>query len=77
MLQGLMMRSPLLISSLIELADRHHGDVESFHAASRATSTATPTGGARRARQIANALDGLGCSPATASPPWPGTATAT
>ena len=28
MLQGLMMQMPLLISSLIEHADRHHGDTE-------------------------------------------------
>ena len=41
MLQGLMMQMPLLISSLIEHADRHHGEPRSCRAGSKATSIAT------------------------------------
>jgi len=61
MLQGLMMRMPLLISSLIRHADRHHGDVEivsrrvegDIHRYSYRELH-------RRSRQLANALEGLG-----------------
>ena len=61
MLQGLMMQTPLLISSLIRHADRHHGDVEivsrrvegDIH---RYTYRDLHT----RARQLANALAALG-----------------
>jgi acyl-CoA synthetase (AMP-forming)/AMP-acid ligase II len=64
MLQGLMMQMPLAISALIEHADRHHGDAEivsrrvegDLH---RTTYRALH----RRARQMANALEGLGVRP--------------
>ena len=61
MLQGLMMQMPLLISALIEHADRHHGDTEIV---SRRVEgdihRATYRDLHRRARQMANALAGLG-----------------
>jgi fatty-acyl-CoA synthase len=61
MLQGLMMRMPLLISSLIRHADRHHGDVEIV---SRRVEgdihRCTYRELHRRSRQLANALEGLG-----------------
>ena len=61
MLQGLMMRTPLLISSLITHADRHHGDAEIV---SRRVEgdihRYTYRELHRRSRQLANALDGLG-----------------
>jgi len=60
MLNGLMMDVPLLISSLIEHADRHHGDVEIV---SRRVEgdihRSTYRGLHRRARQMANALAAL------------------
>jgi len=61
MLHGLMMQMPLLISSLIEHAERHHGDAEIVsrrvegdihHTTNRALHG--------RARQMANALGALG-----------------
>ena len=57
---GLMQNQPLSISNLIEFAARHHHEARSCRAASRATSTATPT--ARRPhgrRRVAHALDRL------------------
>jgi fatty-acyl-CoA synthase len=64
MLQGLMMQMPLTISSLIEHADRHHGDAEIV---SRRVEgdihRYTYRELHRRARQMANALDGLGIRP--------------
>jgi len=61
MLQGLMMDVPLLISSLIEHADRHHGDAEIV---SRRVEgdihRCTYRQLHRRARQMANALEALG-----------------
>jgi fatty-acyl-CoA synthase len=64
MLQGLMMQMPLMISSLIEHADRHHGDTEIV---SRRVEgdihRYTYRDLHRRARQMANALDGLGIRP--------------
>ena len=61
---GLMMHRPLLVSSLIEHADRHHGETEvvsreadgSIHRSSWAETH-------RRARQLANALQELGVKP--------------
>ena len=57
---GLMQNQPLLISSLIDFADRHHGDGEIV---SRRVEgdihRYTWSGVATRARQVANALDGL------------------
>ncbi len=58
---GLMQQQSLLISSLIEFAEKHHGDGEiisrrvegDIHRSSWATV-------AQRSRQVANALDGLG-----------------
>ena len=47
---GLMQDQPLLISSLIEFAERHHGDAEIVSRRSKATSTATP------GRDVARAL---------------------
>jgi fatty-acyl-CoA synthase len=61
MLQGLMMQQPLLISSLIRHADRHHGDGEIV---SRRVEgdihRYTWRDLHRRSRQMANALAGLG-----------------
>ncbi len=59
-MQGLMQDQPLLISSLIEFAERHHGDAEIV---SRRVEgdihRYTYKDSAQRARQVANALDGL------------------
>ncbi len=64
MLQGLMMDAPLLISSLIEHADRHHGETEIV---SRRVEgdihRCTWRQLHRRARQMANALAALGVRP--------------
>jgi 3-(methylthio)propionyl---CoA ligase len=61
MLQGLMMQMPLLISSLIEHGDRHHGDVEIVSRRVEGDVHRTTYRGLhRRARQMANALTGLG-----------------
>ena len=61
MLQGLMMQMPLLISSLLKHADRHHGDTEIV---SRRVEgdihRYTWRDLHRRSRQMANALAGLG-----------------
>ncbi|SDN91530.1 fatty-acyl-CoA synthase [Rhodoferax sp. OV413] len=58
---GLMQNQPLLISTLIAFADRHHGDAEIV---SRRVEgdihRTTYRQVAARARQVANALDGLG-----------------
>jgi len=58
---GLMQNQPLLISSLIEFAERHHGDAEIV---SRRVEgdihRYTYQDAARRSRQVANALDTLG-----------------
>ena len=57
---GLMQSQPLLISGLIEFAERHHGDAEIV---SRRVEgdlhRYTYKDVARRARQVAHALDGL------------------
>ena len=57
---GLMQSQPLLISSLIDFAERHHGDAEIV---SRRVEgdlhRYTWRGVAKRARQVANALDGM------------------
>jgi 3-(methylthio)propionyl---CoA ligase len=57
---GLMQNQPLLISSLIEFADKHHGDGE---VVSRRVEgdihRYTWSDVARRSRQVANALDGM------------------
>ena len=61
MLQSLMMQMPLLISSLIEHADRHHGDAEIVSRRVEGdTHRATYTELHRRARQMANALGEIG-----------------
>ncbi len=61
MLQGLMMQMPLLISSLIEHADRHHGDAEIVSRRVEGDIHRTTYSDLhRRARRMANALDGLG-----------------
>ena len=61
MLQGLMMRTPLLISSLITHADRHHGDAEIVSRRVEGDVHRTTYRELhRRSRQLANALDGLG-----------------
>ncbi len=58
---GLMQNQPLLISSLIEFAERHHGDAE---IASRRVEgdihRYTYRDLSKRAKRLANALDGLG-----------------
>jgi acyl-CoA synthetase (AMP-forming)/AMP-acid ligase II len=61
MLRGLMMDAPLLISSLIEHADRHHGDTEIVSRRIEGDlHRCTYRDVHRRARQMANALDRLG-----------------
>ena len=78
-LMGRMMQMPLLISSLIVHAARHHGDAEivsrrvegdihRYHLARGRAALAQAGAGAGPARLRA---------PATASPRWPGTATGT
>jgi 3-(methylthio)propionyl---CoA ligase len=63
MLQGLMMRDPLLISSLITHADRHHGDTEIVSRRVEGDLHRTTWRELhRRSRQLANALGGLGLS---------------
>ena len=72
---GLMQSQPLLISSLIDFADRHHGDAEIV---SRRVEgdihRSTYRDLARRSRQLANTLDGLGLQPGdrVASLAWNG-----
>jgi len=57
---GLMQNQPLLISSLIDFAERHHGDAEIV---SRRVEgdihRSTWAGVAKRSRQVAHALDGM------------------
>jgi 3-(methylthio)propionyl---CoA ligase len=61
MLQGLMMDRPLLISGLIEHADRHHGDVEIVSRRVEGEIHRTTWHQLHgRARQLANALGSLG-----------------
>jgi acyl-CoA synthetase (AMP-forming)/AMP-acid ligase II len=64
MMYGQMMQMPLLISSLIQHADRHHGDTQIV---SRRVEgdihRYTYRDLHRRARQLANALQGLGVQP--------------
>jgi fatty-acyl-CoA synthase len=72
---GLMQDQPLLISNLIEFADKHHGDGE---VVSRRVEgdihRYTWSDVARRSRQVANALDGmnLGFSDRVATLAWNG-----
>jgi len=72
---GLMQDQPLLISNLIEFADKHHGDGE---VVSRRVEgdihRYTWSDVARRSRQVANALDGLklGFSDRVATIAWNG-----
>ena len=57
---GLMQNQPLLISNLIEFADRHHGDGEIVSRRVEGDIHRTDWHGiAKRSRQVANALDGL------------------
>jgi len=57
---GLMQDQPLLISSLIQFADRHHGDGEIVSRRVEGDLHRTTWSGiAKRARQVASALDGL------------------
>ena len=64
MLQSLMMQMPLLISSLIEHADRHHGDAEIVSRRVEGDTHRTTFHELhRRSRQMANALVQLGIDP--------------
>jgi 3-(methylthio)propionyl---CoA ligase len=57
---GLMQSQPLLISSLIEFADRHHSDGEIVsHRVEGDIHRYTWADVAKRSRQVANALDGM------------------
>ena len=59
-MQGLMQSQPLLISSLIEFAERHHGDAEIVSRRVEGdVHRYTYKDSAKRARQVAGALDGL------------------
>ncbi|HHX91140.1 MAG TPA: fatty-acid--CoA ligase [Paracoccus sp.] len=63
-MQGQMMNQPLLISSLLVHAERHHGDREIVsRRAEGDIHRYTYRDLARRARQLANALAGLGVTP--------------
>ncbi len=64
MLHGQMMQTPLLISGLIEHADRHHPDVEIVSRRVEGDVHRTTYRDLhRRARQVANAIGGLGIKP--------------
>ena len=57
---GLMQSQPLLISSLIDFAERHHGDAEIVSRRVEGDIHRTTWAGiARRSRQVAHALDGM------------------
>jgi fatty-acyl-CoA synthase len=61
---GLMQTTPLLISQLIEFAERYHGDAEIVSRRVEGDIHRTTYRGiAARARQVANALDALGLKP--------------
>ncbi|MDE1942448.1 MAG: long-chain-fatty-acid--CoA ligase [Betaproteobacteria bacterium] len=61
---GLMMHRPLLVSSLIEHADRHHGDTEIVSREADGTIHRSSWQATHhRARQLANALQALGVKP--------------
>jgi 3-(methylthio)propionyl---CoA ligase len=63
-MHGLMMNTPLMISSLIRHADRFHGDTEIVsRLAEGGVHRYTYKDAHRRARQLANALRGLGVKP--------------
>ncbi len=64
MLHGLMMDAPLLISSLIEHADRHHGDAQIVSRRVEGDLHRTTYRELhRRSRRMANALAALGVRP--------------
>ncbi len=72
---GLMQDQPLLISGLIQHAQRHHGDGEIVSRRTEGdTHRYTWADAARRSRQVANALDGwkLGFSDRVATLAWNG-----
>jgi 3-(methylthio)propionyl---CoA ligase len=72
---GLMQDHPLLISTLIDFAERHHGDGEIVSRRVEGDLHRTTWAGvARRARQVANALDGdaVGFSERVATLAWNG-----
>lgn len=75
---GLMQSQPLLISTLVEFAERHHGDAQIV---SRRVEgdihRYTYRDMAARARSSPTRWTGRASSPAPASPAWHGTATAT
>ncbi len=56
---GLMPNQPLLISSLIDFAEHHHGDTEIVSSRVEGDLHRYTCSVARRARQVANALDGM------------------
>src|SRR4030095_6290458 len=87
-MNGLMMDRPLLISTLLTHAERHHAEQEIVSRRVEGdVHRTTYRELAQRARRLANALAARGAWPtrwphaasgtATASPRWPGTATAT
>ena len=78
-MNGLMMQQPLLISSLLMHAERHHGEQEIVSRRVEGDMHRnTYRELAARSRRMANALAALRRQArATASPRWPGTATAT
>jgi hypothetical protein len=76
---GQMMQQPLLISSLIVHAERHHPEREivSRRVEGDIHRTTYKARWPARSRRMAKALAALGVKMATAWPRWPGTATAT
>ena len=75
---GLMQQQPLLISSLLTFAARHHGAAEIVsNTVEGPRHRYTYRDAERRARRLARALERLGVNQATASAPSPGTATVT
>jgi len=63
-MHGLMMKMPLMISSLIRHADRYHGDTEIVsRLAEGGIHRYTYSAAHKRARQLANVLKALGVKP--------------
>ena len=75
---GLMQQQPLLVSSLLTFAARHHGEAEIVsNTVEGPRHRYTYRDAERRARRLARVLERLGVRRATGSARWPGTATAT
>ena len=77
-MNGLMMQQPLLISTLLTHAERHHGEQQIVSRRVEGDIHRTTYRDlAARSRRMANACRARASSSAIASRRWPGTATAT